>query len=139
MSLLERFEEKVEPVTESGCHIWMGCCTPKGYGQFRADGKTALAHRIAYELYRGPIPEGMCACHTCDNPSCVNPEHLSLGTPKDNTHDMLRKGRYRNGNTDKTHCPQGHEYTPENTYIYTGKRYCRACDRNRKKRTRSQP
>ena len=89
----ERFEEKCEPVTESGCLIWTGAAMPKGYGVFWLDGKHVGAHRAAWEMEKGPIPDGLHVLHHCDNPSCVNTNHLFLGTGADNTADMLSKGR----------------------------------------------
>ena len=92
----DRFIDKVERV-EGGCWNWFGCKYRGGYGQFRRliDGewKMAKTHRYSYEYYKGPIPQGLVVCHTCDNPSCVNPEHLFIGTHKDNMQDMIKKGR----------------------------------------------
>ena len=73
----------------SACWTWTGKRYPTGYGRF---GKH-YAHRVAYELAYGPIPEGMHVCHSCDNPPCCNPAHLWIGTPKDNMQDRERKGR----------------------------------------------
>lgn len=94
----ERFYEKVIPVPESGCWLWTAAADPKGYGRFRLKGgrKGALAHRFAYELAYGPIPAGMNALHKCDTPSCVNPDHIFLGTLQDNVRDMDMKGRRNN-------------------------------------------
>jgi hypothetical protein len=83
-----------------GCWEWAGPKGRWGYGVINhayGRDKHARAHRVCWELYFGPIPEGMCICHACDNKICVNPEHLFLGTSRDNTHDMLRKGRRRPG------------------------------------------
>jgi hypothetical protein len=73
----------------SGCWEWTGYCAPFGHGRYRQ----REAHRVAFERSRGPIPAGMHVCHTCDNPPCVNPDHLWLGTNADNTRDMVAKGR----------------------------------------------
>lgn len=88
--LFSRFMEKVNK-TES-CWIWMGSKHPRGYGCF-CGGNTATAHRYSYEHFVGPIPDGLCVCHKCDNPSCVNPDHLFVGTHTDNMLDKMAKGR----------------------------------------------
>lgn len=101
------------------------------------------AHRIALERKLGrPLLPRMLACHTCDNPPCVNPEHLFEGDHRANALDAVAKGRYRNGQADKTHCKQGHEFTPENTgsvYPVTGRngRYCKTCKRETGQRKRN--
>lgn len=90
----ERFWRKVDkPNGENGCWLWTGSFTTPGYGQFRADGKNLSTHRYAYEISRGPIPKGLLVCHHCDNPKCVRPDHLFLGTHKDNHDDSVAKGR----------------------------------------------
>lgn len=98
-TLLERFEEKYIPEPNSGCWLWIANINQDGYGKIRnTDGTSIKAHRAAWELYKGPIPEhnsfhGMCVCHTCDNPCCVNPDHLFLATHQENVRDMVKKGR----------------------------------------------
>jgi len=90
----DRFWSKVQK-TEN-CWLWMGARTKLGYGQ-RGGRKTGrrYTHRLSWEMRFGPIPEGLCVLHHCDNPPCVNPDHLFLGTKKDNTQDMIAKGRGR--------------------------------------------
>lgn len=92
-SLEERFWRNVRK--SDGCWWWIGGKCSKGYGSIMADGRIAGAHRVAYELHIGPIPNGISVCHSCDNPACVNPSHLWLGTNLDNTRDRDRKGRGR--------------------------------------------
>ncbi len=82
--------------TTTGCWIWQKGKSTHGYGVKVIDGRKDYAHRHYYEMAYGPIPEGMDVCHQCDNPSCVNPAHLFLGTAKDNALDMVSKGRARN-------------------------------------------
>jgi len=89
---LKRFKSFVS-VSVSGCWIWTGGLNPKGYGYFRINGKCHLSHRVSWSLYREGDSSGMLVCHTCDTPGCVNPEHLWLGTPRQNTHDMVAKKR----------------------------------------------
>lgn len=91
--LEERFWDKVSTIPEHECYEWIGTHTFDGYGKIFHEGKKVAAHRIAWTLAHGPIPEGMCLCHKCDNPGCVRIEHLFLGTRADNIADMIRKGR----------------------------------------------
>ncbi|MEN6512251.1 MAG: HNH endonuclease [Chloroherpetonaceae bacterium] len=88
----DRFIKKTK--NENGCWIWKAQIFPTGYGSFYLNGKSILAHRASYLLFKGEIPNGMCICHKCDNPSCVNPDHLFLGTHKDNALDRSSKGRH---------------------------------------------
>jgi hypothetical protein len=76
-----------------GCWPWAGSKKEKGYGQAYFMGKVMRAHRLAYELAIGPVPNGLMLCHFCDNPACCNPWHLAPGTAKQNTQDMIAKGR----------------------------------------------
>lgn len=92
-SLRERFEEKYTPDPMSDCWIWTAGKFAQGYGLIKVNNKLCKAHRVSYELYKGPIPKGLCVMHQCDMPNCVNPNHLIVGTLKDNTQDMLSKGR----------------------------------------------
>jgi hypothetical protein len=93
-SLLERFEEKYIPEPMSGCWIWLGATNGvRGYGKITVKGTYQLAHRIAWRLFNGPINDGAFCLHRCDNPLCVNPQHLSLGTHSDNMEDATLKGR----------------------------------------------
>ena len=80
---------------ENGCWEWTGCKRSKrsGYGALKVNGKMYPAHRLAYQLWNGEIPVGMVVRHKCDNPPCVNPEHLEIGSYKDNTNDMMARGR----------------------------------------------
>lgn len=125
---IERFVEKVV-VAPSGCHEWTAYRGNGGYGRFYLDGRGALAHRWAYEHYRGPIPEGLQIDHLCRNRRCVNPDHLEPVTASEN----VLRGSVREAAQARsariTHCPKGHEYTEENTYMTGGGRSCWTCKR----------
>lgn len=148
-SLAERFWAKVNkngpmhPVLQTQCWLWTAGLLDFGYGRFRSRVHSwdEGAHRVSWALTYGPVPDGLDVLHKCDNPPCVNPEHLFLGTQRDNNLDRDAKGRTQRYNALKTHCPQGHAYTPENTHITKlGRRHCRICHRTRQglynKRTR---
>lgn len=92
-TLLQRFEAKFQPEPMSGCYLWTAAQHQFGYGHILANGKVRVAHQVAYELYVGDIPEGMCVLHRCDVAECVNPAHLFLGTHQDNIADKCSKGR----------------------------------------------
>jgi len=89
----ERFLEKVDKREPDECWKWKASIHHSGYGQFHRNGKVLAPHRVMWELITGPIPDGLCVCHTCDNRSCCNPSHLWLGTVADNNRDRDAKGR----------------------------------------------
>ena len=110
-----------------GCWEWTGYRKPQGYGQYGngRDGSPVKAHRFAYELLVGPIPDGLELDHLCRNPSCVRPDHLEPVTHREN---MLRSHSFIARKAAQTHCVNGDEYTPENTGIAkNGTRHCKTC------------
>lgn len=122
----ERFWSKVE--RGPACWVWTSTLNNKGYGVFYLAGKHVYAHRMAWFLTHGVMPDDF-VCHRCDNPQCVRPDHLWLGSNSDNIHDSIAKGRFRTWNSTKTHCPHGHPYDEANTFYSSGKRNCRICRR----------
>lgn len=111
---------------ESGCIEWTG--TIQRYGVIHIDGKSQRAHRIAWEITNGPIPAGLLVCHHCDNPPCVNPEHLFTGTASDNAHDCIAKGRRVLGGPIPVCCPKGHPLAGDNvTKDAIGRVLCVTC------------
>ncbi len=104
-----RFLEKVGPEGDNGCRLWTGMVNPRGYGLIYTSGsgrrKRLFAHRVSWELANGEIPGDLCVLHRCDNPPCVNPAHLFLGTQADNMRDMDEKGRRRVADHNRTGNP----------------------------------
>ena len=88
------FHNSYQPVPEAGCWLWEGNMHSKGYGSFEFMRKTQSAHRVSWLIHFGDIPDKLYVLHKCDTRCCVNPNHLFLGTPKDNTQDMIRKKRF---------------------------------------------
>lgn len=138
LSDLRRFERYVHPEPNSGCWLWSGAANEHGYGNFSYGGRknrtVASAHRFAHFVYKFH-PFWMQVLHRCDNPSCVNPDHLFLGTTTDNMRDMVRKGRHLLNNRPlanslKTTCHRGHPLSGPNLYARNdGSRVCRECRR----------
>ncbi len=129
--LTERIRTNVS-VDDDGCWIWQLRCMRKGgYGLITVAGGPKLAHRVSYEVFVGPIPSGLQIDHLCRVRLCVNPDHLEPVTARENI--MRSPFAPAAINARKTHCPQGHEYTPENTYRqHHGGRLCRTCQLNRR-------
>lgn len=129
MSYVENFWSKVEK-TDS-CWNWIGSISKSGYGKFTLNQKPSYAHRASYELIKGKIPDGLQIDHLCRNRKCVNPEHLEVVTQQENKKRGLAGFITGLKQRAKTHCPQGHEYSKENTYFSKhkkgNKRHCRIC------------
>jgi hypothetical protein len=126
---IKRILENVEIIPESGCWIWMGTTNQSGYGIMSHNGKVKTVHRVSWAVHNEKmIPEGMCVCHKCDVRTCANPSHLFIGSHKDNSQDMSRKGRAKNQNSLRDVCHKGHLLDEANTYTYpSGKRKCKTC------------
>lgn len=144
-TLAERFWSKAK-ADGTGCWVWQGSLQSKGYGSLYVAGKTRSAHRLAYELVKGPIPDGLELDHLCRRRDCVNPDHLEAVTHAENVRrgeaNVINTARFDRAREQRTHCPYGHEFTTENTWeeVYkpTGviMRHCRECGMQRRRRSR---
>lgn len=136
-AIADRFWRKVRRDQPTGCWEWLAATNSDGYGHFFYEGSVIGAHRVSWMLHHGAIPEGALVCHHCDNPRCVNPAHLFLGTHQDNATDKVVKGRHAWGN--KTHCIRGHPLSGDNLYVTKkrGLRMCRECGRMREQARRT--
>ena len=133
MTVSERFMGHVSTESKAGCWLWTGADDGRGYGQFSYKGRTARAHRVAYELFVGPIPSGLVLDHLCLTTRCVNPQHLEPVTQQENNVRCVALIK---------NCPAGHPYTESNVYINgSGNRLCRECNRERARvnRKKNQP
>lgn len=130
----ENFESRLIPEPNTGCWIWLNRLFPTGYGQLckKIDRKQYAyrAHRVAWELYKGPIPTGLVVDHICRNRWCVNPNHMELVTQRENT---IRGEGFPAQRHKQTHCINGHLLSGENVYWYRGYRQCIPCSRARDK------
>lgn len=135
----ERFRTRVNVDPETGCWLWTGNLTNTGYGayQIKRNGKFIRgAHRVAYFLFVGPIPDGLQLDHLCRVRHCANPAHLEPVTSQENTlrSPFTMASRWAS----RTHCGYGHEFTPENTYVPPkGGRACRTCKRRIRRNSRN--
>lgn len=122
--ILDRLADKF--TVGDDCWKWTASLNSNGYGQLWDPevGRARGAHRIVYEMMVGPIPDGLTLDHLCRNRTCVRPDHLE---PVTNRENILRGESPSASHAKKTHCPRGHEYTPENTYQYARGRQCRTC------------
>lgn len=138
LSLEDRFRALLQE-DSSGCWLWQGFRLPTDYGTFTANGRTQIAHRLAYELFVGPIPDGLHLDHLCRVRRCVNPAHLEPVTVQEN---VLRSESPAALHAKQTHCVHGHPFDVENTYRppSSSMRQCRTCNRDRDRlRARRRP
>lgn len=133
-SIITRFSKYMQKSNDSDCIEWTAYIDSMGYGRIKINKKTTTAHRVSFMIFKGEIPENLCVCHACDNPKCVNPDHLFLGSHTENMRDMIKKGR--KPSIVKSKCKRGHEFSLENTKIYGKAKFCKKCDAIRHKEFR---
>lgn len=122
--LAERFAANTR--WEGDCLVWTGCRNDRGYGRIEVEGRNRGAHRVHYEMVKGPVPEGLQLDHLCRNPACVNPDHLEPVTPRENS---MRGFGVQRVNAEKTHCLRGHPLTGNNIAPAHRYRRCIQCAR----------
>lgn len=134
-SLINRLLNGSIPEPNTGCWLWEKSEKYLGYGAIGIGRKVHFAHRASYLVFKGNIPKNKVVRHKCDTPQCVNPDHLILGTVKDNSNDMVIRRRHKSHKTNK--CANGHEFTPENTaFVFNSRinrdqKVCRICRKKR--------
>lgn len=136
-TIKHRLERISVPEPNSGCFLWLGPVSEKGYGLLSVGGKTRRAHRLSFEVTYGSIPAGSQVMHKCDQPSCIRPDHLVTGTALENAADCATKERF--ASQKRQACPNGHLYSGPNLSVAKradGKRYrrCKACGRDARRR-----
>lgn len=135
---VRKFWSKVDKRGPDECWPWTGAKSPRGYGRFSVNSKYRVATQISWEIENGaPFPIERMACHSCDNPPCVNPKHLWPGTNKENMQDASKKGRL----LFRTHCPRGHELNDSTVWVRIDRghrhRICKECSRITKNKSRA--
>jgi hypothetical protein len=126
------FAEKFA-VNADGCWLWAGAHDPEGYGHFWNGQRAVVAHRWAYESFVGPVPSDLELDHLCRVRDCVNPDHLEAVSHRENSLRGVGQSAIHAG---KTHCDNGHPFDQANTYVWDGRRFCRACNRATQARCR---
>jgi HNH endonuclease len=125
---------------ETGCWNWTGGLNSYGYGQKQYMGRREYVHRLSAHFYLGyDLNSDLCVLHRCDNPACFNPKHLFIGTMKENSIDMVQKGRNPSIWKPKTHCKHGHDLSGDNVYIrpHDSHRQCKICMAKRSKESQA--